>query len=46
MFGFFEDFKPKFVKQYLNGTKLIKDALSKYVQEVKEGKFPTDEFSY
>jgi 3-methyl-2-oxobutanoate hydroxymethyltransferase len=46
MFGFFEDFKPKFVKRYLDGASLIKDALFKYVQEVKEGKFPTDEFSY
>jgi len=46
MFGFFEDFKPKFVKRYMEGAKLIKDALNKYAKEVKEGKFPTDEFSY
>jgi len=46
MFGFFEEFKPKFVKRYLDGAKLIKSALKEYANEVKEGKFPTDEFSY
>ncbi len=46
MFGFFEDFKPKFAKQYLNGAKLIKNALDEYVYEVKNRKFPTDEFTY
>ena len=46
MFGFFEEFKPKFVKKYLDGAKLIREALKEYKQEVKEGKFPTDEFSY
>ena len=46
MFGFFEEFKPKFVKKYLDGAKLIREALSEYKKEVKEGKFPTEEFSY
>ncbi len=46
MFGFFEDFKPKFAKQYLNGAKLIKDALGEYVDEVKNRKFPSDEYTY
>ncbi|BAF69487.1 3-methyl-2-oxobutanoate hydroxymethyltransferase [Nitratiruptor sp. SB155-2] len=46
MLGFFEDFKPKFVKQYLNGAKLVKEAVSQYAKEVKEGSFPSQEFSY
>jgi len=46
MFGFFESFKPKFVKKYLDGAKLIKEALSEYKQDVKEGKFPSEEYSY
>jgi 3-methyl-2-oxobutanoate hydroxymethyltransferase len=46
MFGFFEEFKPKFVKKYLDGAKLIKEALLEYKNDVKEGKFPTDEYSY
>jgi len=46
MFGFFEDFKPKFVKRYLDGGKLIRGALDTYVDEVKNRKFPSDEFTY
>jgi len=46
MFGFFENFKPKFVKQYMQGAKEIKEALIEYKNDVKSGKFPTDEFSY
>ena len=46
MFGFFEEFKPKFVKKYLDGAKLIREATEEYVKEVQEKKFPTKEFSY
>ncbi len=46
MFGFFEEFTPKFVKKYLDGANLIREALGEYVDEVKEGKFPTDKYSY
>ncbi len=46
MFGFFEGFKPKFVKQYLNGAELIRQSLDDYVQDVKSKKFPTDEYTY
>lgn len=46
MFGFFEAFKPKFVKQYLNGAALIKDALDNYVKEVKNRDFPSQEYMY
>ncbi len=46
MFGFFEEFKPKFVKEYLNGAKLIKDAVKAYAKDVKNKKFPSDEFIY
>ena len=45
-FGFFEDFKPKFVKRYLNGATIIREALDEYIAEVKSGKFPTKEFTY
>lgn len=44
--GFFEDFKPKFAKTYLNGAKLVKEAVSQYAKEVKEGVFPDKEHSY
>jgi len=38
--------KPKFVKQYASLHPLILSALSSFRQEVLEGKFPTDEYSY
>ena len=46
MLGFFEDFKPKFVKRYLDGAKLVKEALKKFQQEVKSKKFPDEKHSY
>jgi 3-methyl-2-oxobutanoate hydroxymethyltransferase len=46
MLGFFDEFKPKFVKRYLDGANLIRDAIGEYSKEVKEGKFPTSEFNY
>ncbi len=46
MFGFFEEFKPKFVKQYLDGAKLIKEGLDRYTSEVKNREFPNSSFSY
>jgi len=46
MFGFYEEFKPKFVKRYMEGGKLIREALGNFVDEVKNRKFPSDEFTY
>jgi len=46
MFGFFEAFKPKFVKQYCNGAKVIRENLEQYTNEVKNREFPSDEFTY
>jgi len=42
MFGLFEKFLPKFVKQYANlGGEIVK-GLEQFKAEVKEGKFPED----
>jgi len=46
MFGFFEEFKPKFVKQYCNGAELVRENLEKYTSEVKSRAFPSKEFIY
>lgn len=46
MFGFFEAFKPKFVKQYLDGATLIRNGLEQYRDEVKNRKFPDENYSY
>jgi len=45
-FGFFEDFKPKFVKQYMQGADIIKNALGNYVKDVKSREFPDENHSY
>lgn len=41
--GLFERFTPKFAKQYINLTPMIKDAITKYKTEVEAGKFPGPE---
>ncbi len=46
MLGFFDEFKPKFVKRYLNGAEIVKNAVKEYVEDVRNGKFPTEEYSY
>lgn len=45
-FGFYDKFKPKFVKRFLNGKELVQNALFEYINEVKSGKFPDQEHSY
>jgi 3-methyl-2-oxobutanoate hydroxymethyltransferase len=46
MLGFFEDFKPKFVRQYLNGATLVKDAVSSYVNDIENLNFPNEDEKY
>jgi 3-methyl-2-oxobutanoate hydroxymethyltransferase len=40
------NFKPKFVKQYLDGGRLIQAALNTYINEVQEKIFPTPQHAY
>lgn len=42
MLGMFTDFKPKFVKQYANLAKIIKEAGKNYSYEVKNNIFPEE----
>lgn len=46
LLGMQENFKPKFVKRYLNLSQLIKGAVIKFKQEVKEGIFPGPEHTF
>lgn len=46
MFGFFEAFRPKFVKQYLDGAKQVREGLEAYRNEVKSREFPNEEYTY
>jgi len=38
--------KPKFIKQYINLSEVILNVLKSYSEDVKSGRFPTDEHSY
>jgi len=46
MLGQFERFKPKFSKRYAELAGMTRDAVSQYIKEVKEKKFPGSEHSY
>nr|WP_321267956.1 3-methyl-2-oxobutanoate hydroxymethyltransferase [uncultured Sulfurimonas sp.] len=46
MLGFFEEFTPKFVKKYMDGASLVKDAVKNYADEVNEREFPKEEHTY
>lgn len=44
--GSFNNFKPKFVKRYLESFPLILGAMKNYVSDVKNGKFPDEDHSF
>jgi 3-methyl-2-oxobutanoate hydroxymethyltransferase len=44
--GLFEDFKPKFVRRYANLANEIRKACRDFLEDVKSGRFPSDEESY
>ena len=46
MLGLFEAFTPKFVKKYMDGSTLVKDAISQYKSEVESKTFPAQEHTY
>ncbi len=44
--GLFSELRPKFVKNYLKGFQLFKEALLSFKKEVKEGSFPEETHSF
>jgi 3-methyl-2-oxobutanoate hydroxymethyltransferase len=46
MLGMNHNFNPRFLRRYANLDTVIHDAVSHYVSDVKELKFPTDQESY
>lgn len=46
MLGLFEEFTPKFVKKYMDGASLVKDAIAKYSSEVQKREFPQEIHTY
>jgi 3-methyl-2-oxobutanoate hydroxymethyltransferase len=46
MLGINNEFKPRFLRQYLNLEQLINGAVQQYISDVKSGSFPNDQESY
>lgn len=46
LLGFTPDFKPKFLRRYLNGFELFKGAFDRFAKEVREGEYPSKDESY
>lgn len=46
MLGINNEFKPRFLRQYLNLEAQINEAISSYISDVKTGSFPSDQESY
>ncbi|MBW6409530.1 3-methyl-2-oxobutanoate hydroxymethyltransferase [Clostridium weizhouense] len=46
MLGMFDDFVPKFVKQYANVGNTMRESIKTYIGEVEEGFFPQDKHSF
>jgi len=46
VFGMFDDFVPKFVKQYCDGKSMIADACKAYIEDVKSSTFPEEKHSF
>lgn len=46
LLGLNTQFQPRFVRRYLNGFELVKDALNRFDSDVKSGEFPSEQESY
>ena len=45
-FGMFVDYKPKFVRQYLNLHEQMTNAVTEYINDVKSVSFPNENEQY
>jgi 3-methyl-2-oxobutanoate hydroxymethyltransferase len=46
MIGLFEEFRPRFVRTYANMAEIIRKAVTSYIDDVREGRFPNESESY
>ena len=46
LLGMYSEFKPKFVKRFAEGGKVVVDAMRSYVAEVQSGAFPAPEHTF
>ena len=45
-FGFFNKFTPKFVRKYMEGESMLKEAIRHFVADIQNGDFPNENESY
>lgn len=46
MLGFFDEFKPKFVRKYFDGAAQVRQSVQQYVNDVEQKKFPSSNEIY
>jgi 3-methyl-2-oxobutanoate hydroxymethyltransferase len=46
LLGLFEDFRPRFVRRYADLASAVRDAATRYVGDVQNGRFPGPEESF
>ena len=46
MLGLYDYLLPKFVKKYANLAQDADEAIKEYIKEVKDGDFPSDDYTY
>ncbi|MBK8130291.1 MAG: 3-methyl-2-oxobutanoate hydroxymethyltransferase [bacterium] len=46
LLGIFDKFKPRFVRHYMPGAELVRNAVTSWVTDVREGSFPAASESY
>lgn len=46
LLGMNADFNPTFLKKYMDGQELITDAVKRYIVEVRDGTFPTEQHGF
>ena len=46
LLGFNQGFKTKFLRKYMDGAALIKEAVENYCADVTEGRFPSENETY
>jgi len=46
MLGLQPDFRPRFLRTWLDGADLVRDAVDRFDRDVKDGRYPSDEESY
>ena len=46
MLGITKDFSPRFLRRYADLGEIVDEAVSKYIDDVRGGSFPSQEESY